>query len=288
MTRQQPKPSEETTFTKKRTLTFKDLIVYAACLGLGVGVLSVAYYYALKLGLKTIWTILPTIVHGNPDDFRSYAWILTTLGGLLVGVAVHYLDAPTGLNAAIDEIHREGRLNYQQTPGMFVASLLSLIFGSSAGPETPLVDMNGSVGSWVADRLKLSIANTRILTFCGMGAALGAFFGSPLGSALLALELPHRLGIEYYEALIPVIVSAVIGFAVFRLSTGQTIGGLFEFPSYENLHPNHLIWAVLLGAIGAAIALMFVLILRITQRLVQPLTRYPIVLNGLGERCSVS
>jgi H+/Cl- antiporter ClcA len=283
MTRLQPDPAEESTIQGDRQLTFSSLIVYAACLGIGVGCLSVAYYFALKLGFRAIWAILPNIFRPDADDdFRTYAWVLTGIGGLLVGLAVHYLGAPNGLNAAVDEIHREGRLDYHQTPGMVVASLLSLVFGSSAGPESPLVDINGSMGSWAGDKLKLSVADTRILTFCGMGAALGAFFGSPLGSALLALELPHRLGMEYYEALIPVIVSAVTGFAVFRLTTGLTIGGLYEFPSYENLQPSHLIWAVLLGGIGAAIALLFILILRGTRRLIQPLPLHPVLLTTLG------
>jgi H+/Cl- antiporter ClcA len=282
MTRLQPDPSEEST-VQGRQLSFSSLIVYAACLGVGVGCISVAYYLALKLGFRAIWAILPNIFHPDTDDdFRTYAWILTGTGGLLVGLAVHYLGAPSGLNAAVDEIHREGRLDYHQTPGMVVASLLSLVFGSSAGPESPLVDINGSMGSWAGDKLKLSVADTRILTFCGMGAALGAFFGSPLGSALLALELPHRLGLEYYEALIPVIVSAVTGFAVFRLATGQTIGGLYEFPTYEHLQPSHLIWAVLLGGIGAATALLFILILRGTRRLIQPLPLHPVLLTTLG------
>ncbi len=127
------------------------------------------------------------------------------------------------MDAAVDQIHRKGRIDFRQTPGMVVASLLSLSFGSSAGPESPLVDINGSVGSWLGDQLNLPKDKIRILTFCGMSAALGAFFGSPLGSALLALELPHRLGLEYYEALIPVIVSAVVGFAVFRINTGLTL-----------------------------------------------------------------
>ena len=60
----------------------------------------------------------------------------------------------------------------------------------------------------MADKLKLAREQTRILTFCGVSTALRALFGSPLGTALLALELPHRLGLEYDEALIAVLVLA--------------------------------------------------------------------------------
>jgi H+/Cl- antiporter ClcA len=263
-------------------LTFSRLLLYALCLGVVIGSLSTVYYFTLQSGLQTVWTTLPTALHWNPNNFRSYAWIFTTIGGLLVGLSVHFFGAPAGINVAVEEIHREGRIDYRQTPGMIVASLLSLIFGSSAGPESPLVDINGSIGSWLGDRLKLSQGNIRILTFCGMGAALGAFFGSPLGSAILALELPHRFGLEYYEALIPVLVSTVISFAIFRSATGHTIGGFYEFHSYPTFHPSHLIFAVILGAIGAATARLFIFIFHNTQRVIQTIPLHPILLTTLG------
>jgi len=263
-------------------LRFNRLLFYAGCLGIGIGCLSTLYYVVLQWGLQTVWTTLPRALHWDPGNVQSFAWIFTTIGGLLVGLSVHYLGAPSGINAAIDEIHREGRIDYRQTPGMIVASLLSLIFGSSAGPESPLVDINGSIGSWFGDKLNLSEGETRILTFCGMGAALGAFFGSPLGSAILALELPHRLGLEYYEALIPVLVSTVISFAIFRISTGHTIGGFYEFPSHPSFHPTHLIFAVFLGVVGAATARVFIFIFRRTQRFIQTVPIHPILLTTLG------
>ncbi|MBD2681317.1 MULTISPECIES: chloride channel protein [Nostoc] len=270
----------KTSESSRKKTSFSRLLVYAACLGVGIGCLSSVYYFTLQLGTKTIWTILPNVL--GTKDFYSFAWIITAIAGLLVGLTVRYLGAPGGLNVAIDEIHREGRIDYRQTLGMVVASWLSLVFGSSAGPEAPLLDINGGIGSWVADKLKLAKDETRILTFCGISAALGAFFGSPLGSALLALELPHRLGLEYYEALIPVIVSAIGGFAVFRLATGLTIGGFYEFPAYDKLHPDHLIYAVLLGVIGAGLAVLFILIFRFTQRLINSFCIRPILLTTLG------
>lgn len=266
----------------RRQVSYPQLILYAASIGIVVGFLATAYYVALQFGLELIWHALPRLIEPTSTTFRSYVWILTTIGGFLVGLTVHYLGAPSGINTAIDEIHNVGRIDYRQTPGMIVASLLSLIFGSSAGPETPLVDINGSFGSWLGNRLRLSIATTRVLTFCGMSAALGAFFGSPLGSALLALELPHRWGLEYYEALIPALVSALLGFAVFRVNTGLTIGGLYTFPLYAELKSEHLLFAALLGVIGAAVAVTFILLFRSVGRLTQPLTHHPILLTTLG------
>ena len=43
----------------------------------------------------------------------------------------------------------------------------------------------------------------RILTITGMAAGFTVLFGAPLGSAVFALEILHRRGLEYYEALMP-------------------------------------------------------------------------------------
>lgn len=96
-------------------------------------------------------------------------------------------------------------------------------------PKRPRVQVNGSVGEWLGTKMSLSLPTVRILTFCGMSATLGAFFGAPLGGALFALEIPHRRGLEYYEALIPAVVSAIMSFTVFRFSTGLSIGGMYHF-----------------------------------------------------------
>src|SRR5690606_27494448 len=96
-----------------------------------------------------------------------------------------------------------------------VTSLISITGGGSAGPEAPLVQMSGSLGSWLGDRLNWFTVHVRTLTFCGMAAALGAFFGAPLAGAVFALEIPHRNGLEYYEALLPSIVAAFLSYFIF-------------------------------------------------------------------------
>ena len=110
----------------------------------------------------------------------------------------------------------------KQTPGMVATSLVSITAGGSLGPEAPLVQINGSLGSWIAEKLNLSLKHTRVMTFCGMGAALAAFFGDPIGGPMFALEIPHRRGLEYYEAIIPAMVA---GSAGGRVRTGFHMAG---------------------------------------------------------------
>lgn len=235
----------------------------------------------MQLGFWLIGFVIPGAPNPSSNSFR-YVWLVTTVGGLMVALVVRRLGAPSSMERVLDEIHTEGKINYRKIPAMLVTSLISLAVGSSLGPETPVVDISGGVGSWLGEKLNLATKELRILTFCGMGAGLGAFFGSPVGSAFFALEFPHRLGLEYYEALIPTIVSSILGFIVFRVATGLTIGGEYDFPSYPALHHLDLLYAVLLGVIGAIVGGLVILIFRSTGYFLRSLTNYPIFLNMLG------
>ncbi len=64
------------------------LTFYAACLGVGIGFLSTAYYFALQLGLRVVGLVIPSASNPTTLNAGRYVWIVTTIGGFLVGLAV--------------------------------------------------------------------------------------------------------------------------------------------------------------------------------------------------------
>lgn len=285
------KPVNESTAIERdtppivRDLTYAQVMFAAAVIGLMGGLVATAYYYLLEGSLHFVWQQVPEKLAAYfPAEFwvNHYVWIAATIGGLLVGLTLHYMGLPGEMAFVVDKVHDPGRIDMKQTPAMIVASLFSIVAGGSAGPEAPLVQVNGSLGGWLGTQLKLSLLTVRILTFCGMSAALGAFFGAPLGGALFALEIPHRRGLEYYEAIIPAVLSAILSFTVFRLTTGLSIGGMYHFTSIPPLTLTNLIEGAILGAVGAAVALLFVLVFRGVGYLTEPLHHQTILLATLG------
>src|SRR5690606_20882043 len=99
------------------------------------------------------WDHLRPFLSGNVGDGVSLLMI-TTCAGLFLGLALRKMGAPGEIAAVVNNIHVEdGRLPIRQTPSMLVPSLISITGGGSAGPEAPLVQMSGSLGSWLGDRL---------------------------------------------------------------------------------------------------------------------------------------
>ncbi|MBD2103877.1 chloride channel protein [Leptolyngbya sp. FACHB-261] len=250
---------------QKLEISYQQMIFWSAIVGLIGGLVATAYYYLLEASNHLVWHTLPEVLAPLlPASFSTWQYLLfaTTTGGLLVGLTLHWMGAPGEMARVVNDVHDPGRIDIRQTPSMIVASLFSITAGGSAGPEAPLVQVNASFGSWLGMRLKLSSDAIRKLTFCGMSAALGAFFGAPLGGALFALEIPHRRGLEYYEALIPAVISATLSFVVFRSTTGLTIGGMYYFPEAPKLALVNMAEGALLGLAGALVAVFFVLVFR--------------------------
>ena len=236
-------------------MRYRTLIVLSAAIGVGGGALAAAYYYLLQGAMFVVWDVIARAI--------GPVWLVTAVGGLLVGLSLRHLGVPGEIAAVVDNIHlRRGRIDIRQTPSMVITSLLSISFGGSAGPEAPLVQIIGSLGSWLGDRLRLVGHLVRTLTFCGMAAALGAFFGAPLGGALFALEIPHRRGMEYYEALIPALLSAFLSFEVFRaLVPAHAV--LYPFREMQEVTLLTVAMGLGLGVVGAGVGFAFIAMFRV-------------------------
>ena len=268
-----------------RELSYEQMLLCSALIGIAGGLVATAYYYMLESSLDIVWHTLPEFLEPyfpKAIPAWNYVWIVTTIGGFFVGLTLRLMGLPGEVAFVVDKVHNPGRIDVRQTPAMIVASLISITAGGSAGPEAPLVQINGSFGGWLGKKLNLTITTIRVLTLCGMSAALGAFFGAPLGGALFALELPHRRGLEYYEAIVPAVLSAILSFFVFRFNTGLTIGGMYNFAAIPKLSLMNLAEGALLGITGALIALIFVFLFRLVGHLSEHIAKHTILLATLG------
>ena len=269
----------------KRSLSYHQLILCSVAIGIVGGLVATIYYFVLEGMMHGVWHTIPELIIPYFPKWlpaTNYVLIATTIGGFCVGLVLYFMGLPGEMAQVVDSIHSPGKIDIRKTPAMIIASLIAITAGGSAGPEAPLVQVNGSFGSWLGDKLNITGDSVRILTFCGMSAALGAFFGAPIGAALFALEIPHRKGLEYYEAIAPAIISAIFSFAIFRLNTGISIGGMYHFSVVPKLTSAELLQGIVLGATGAFVATMFVVVFRLVGKLTTLLENNRILLATCG------
>lgn len=111
-----------------------------------------------------------------------------------VGVAVAVITTVGGetgdVELMVDNIHvLGGAEDVKRLWPLIPASLLCVSAGAGMGPEAPLVQTTGTVGTWIGNRAGRPKIDIRILTITGMAAGFTVLFGAPLGSALFALEI---------------------------------------------------------------------------------------------------
>jgi H+/Cl- antiporter ClcA len=239
-----PRLLVEALVTSQRRLLGMVLIV-----GVGGGLIGAAFVGTVHLLQRGLW----------PTHWSDVVHLFILVGvGVAVALLTRALGNPGDVELMVNNIHvLGGPEDISDLRSLIPVALLCIASGGAMGPEAPLVQTTGSFGAWLSGRWQLSRDETRILTITGMAAGFTVLFGAPLGSAIFALEILHRRGLEYYEALLPAILGSLSGYAIYVAITGIGLQSIWHFPTVGRLRGADLLWALAAGAAGAVVSVVF-------------------------------
>ena len=175
-------------------------ILLGTLVGVLCGVASAAFLWLLDLA----------------TDFRSgHEIIVYTLpvAGLLIGWLNERFgqSIKAGNNLIIDTIHDEGpEIPLRMAPMVLIGTVLTHLFGGSAGRESAAVQMGASLTDCMSHRLRVGAAVRRQLLAAGVAGGFGSVFGTPIAGTVFGLEFVVLGRIEY-DALVPALVASVVG-----------------------------------------------------------------------------
>ncbi|MDQ2815671.1 MAG: chloride channel protein [Actinomycetota bacterium] len=224
------------------------------------GLTSLAYLALLSAAKLLLWPgRTPALTHG----------VLLIAAGAVISVGLSVLGDPGPTGVLIDSIHATGGPpDLRPLRSLVPVSLLGIAVGGGIGPEPPLMQVTATISTWIGRRLRVSPAGLRVLTVTGLASGLTVLFAAPLGAAVFALEILHRKGLEYYEALLPACAGSLASYAVDVAITGRGTVPSWLFPgAAHHLTLPDLMIGALGGVAGAAVAHLFAFMIRTCARI---------------------
>lgn len=153
---------------------------------------------------------------GAAIHFRfNHYWLLFLLP--LAGILIHFIyqfagkSSEKGNNLIMEQIHQEGGgVPKRMAPIILITTVITHLFGGSAGREGTAVQIGGSIAAMFGGWFKLKGIDMRMILTAGVAAGFGAVFGTPVTGAIFAMEV-LTIGRIQYDALLPALIAAVIG-----------------------------------------------------------------------------
>lgn len=227
--------------------TFLKWGIVSVAAGLIVGAFSTLFAFCL-LQVTDIRTKYPGLIL-----FLPLAGVFIVF---LYGI-FHYKN-DKGTNLVLSAIHAETEIPFKMAPLIFISTIVTHLFGGSAGREGAALQLGGSIGNQLGRWLRFNEQDKRILVMCGMSAAFSAIFGTPVAAAIFAMEVVS-VGVMYYAALVPCVFASLVA-SKFASNMGIHPSA-FSIADIPDFHLLPSVKIIVLAVFCAALSVLFCIML---------------------------
>ena len=232
-------------------------IVFSIVSGVVVGLVGTAFYFAMD------WVTATRLAH---------PWLVLGLpfGGMAI-VGLYKLlhdEKDTGTNLVLSAISAGESVPLRMAPLIFATTLLTHLFGGSAGREGAALQLGGSLGNTLGRLFRFDEKDQHVMIMCGMSAAFSALFGTPMAAAIFSMEVV-TVGIMHYSALVPCVVSSLVAHAIaVSFGAAAELFPIGEIPAFTLQSAAIL---TLLSAMCAIVSILFCIMLHRSEWLYRKL-----------------
>lgn len=228
-------------------------VIFAILSGLIVGGIGTLFYFGMYLVTLTR-TKNPWLI-----------FLLPVSGLVIVGCyRLLHDEKDTGTNLVLSAIHSDEELPLRMAPLIFLSTLITHLFGGSAGREGAALQLGGSIGNGLGKLFRFDDKDKHIMIMCGMSAAFSALFGTPMAAAVFSMEVVS-VGVMYYAALVPCVISSLVASMVARyFGVSQELFLIEKIPTFRFLPAVKI---SVLAILCAGVSILFCIMLHSSDHL---------------------
>lgn len=193
-------------------------------------------------------------------QFREHnIWIiwLLPMGGLAIGLFYHYYgnDVVKGNNLLLEEYEKPRKtIPLKMAPLVLIGTLITHLFGGSAGREGTAVQMGGAIADQFKKLFKLSNSDRKTLIILGISAGFASVFGTPLAGALFALEVLYFSKINFKSIVLSFLTAYI---AYFTVEFWQITHTHYTIPIVPEMTLNIMPWIIIVGILFGLTSMLF-------------------------------
>lgn len=190
------------------------------------------------------------------EDNISIIWLLP-IAGLAIGLLYHYYgkEVVKGNNLLLEEYENpKNTIPIKMAPMVFIATLITHLFGGSAGREGTAVQMSGAIADQFTALFKLNPSDRKTILILGISAGFASVFGTPLAGALFALEVLYFSKISFKSVVFSFVVAHIAYFTVEFWNVKHTIYPILEISTVTFID---LVWVSIVGVLFGLTAMLF-------------------------------
>lgn len=244
-------------------------------------------WVAIALLLGGIGGVVGSLFHMAVDyvtevrEANSFLIWFLPLGGLVIVFLYRLAHATKGVdtNRVIEAADTDKSIPLVMAPLIFVSTVITHLFGGSAGREGAALQIGGSIGYFFGKTVRLDKRDMHIVVMTGMSSLFAAVFGTPVTATFFAVEV-ISVGVMHYAGLVPCIVSSFAASFVARMFGLSPVK--FEIVVIPELTSSVMLRSLLLALLCAFVSIAFCVALEKTEHLFKKFFKNPYLRIAVG------
>lgn len=197
---------------------------------------------------------------------NTWLYFLLPFGGLLIALIYRAtkLNGYADTNLIINSVRTDEKIPITLAPVIFVSTVITQLFGGSAGREGAALQLGGAIGAQIGRWFKLDLKDIHIAIMVGMSGLFAALFETPVTATLFAMEV-ISVGVIYYSAFIPCMVSSLVAVFVTHLFGLHEV--MFEITEFPVVDVLNVLKVALIGVCCAIVSIVFCQLLKFSHKM---------------------